>query len=151
MKKRLFKILIGIIVFIIAIFFLYFNNLGLVNSTTVAYYKQLKAELRQKGFKPKLLVVSTKRFKWHNKLQVKVAGAASRSRHLTGDAIDFIVFDVNRDGAANHKDVDIVYSILDGKIIGGKGGIGIYKNERSFFYKQMIHIDARGYRARWKE
>jgi uncharacterized protein YcbK (DUF882 family) len=151
LKKKLLKIFLGFVVFSIALFFLYFNNLGLVDSITVSYYKQLKAELKQKGFKSKLLVVSTKRFKWHNQLQVKYSGAASKSRHLSGDAIDFIVFDVNKDGSANHKDVEIVYSILDEKIIRGKGGIGTYKTEPSFFYRQMIHIDARGYRARWTE
>ena len=87
--------------------------------------------------------------KLHNYIQVKLSGAAKKSRHLSGDAIDFIVFDVNKDGIANRKDVDIVYKILDEIIIKNNGGIGTYKNEVSFIDRQMIHIDCRGYRARW--
>lgn len=68
---------------------------------------------------------------------------------MIGDAIDFIVFDINRDGKSDKHDVDIVLNILDKEIIKSKGGIGTYKNENSFIDKQMIHIDNRGYRARW--
>lgn len=134
----------------ILVFFLYFNNTKLVNATTVSFYSQLKNSLKSKGFTPKLLVVSTKRFKFHNNLQVKLAGAAPKSRHLSGDALDFLVFDINKDGKADTVDVDIVYRILDKQIIRDKGGIGTYKTENSFFNRQMIHIDCRGYKARWK-
>jgi uncharacterized protein YcbK (DUF882 family) len=151
LKKKLFRILIGFLILSIAIFFLYFNNTSLVNDTTVSYYRQLKVELKENGLKSKLLVVSTKRFKWHNWLQVKLAGAAAKSRHLHGDAIDFIVFDVNNDGTSDEKDVDIVYAILNDRIVRNNGGIGTYKKSKSFFYRQMIHIDSRGKRARWTE
>ena len=80
---------------------------------------------------------------------MKLSGAAKDSRHLVGDAIDFIVFDVNDDGKSDGKDVDIVFEILDKDIIADKGGIGTYKNEHSFIDRQMIHIDCRGYTARW--
>lgn len=131
------------------VFLLYFNNLGLADARTKSFYYDLKDSLRQKGLPANLLVISTKRMAWHNKLQEKFSGAAKNSRHLTGDAIDFLVFDVNRDGSANSKDVDLVYDILDKQIIKEKGGIGTYKNEQSFINRQMIHIDCRGYRARW--
>jgi uncharacterized protein YcbK (DUF882 family) len=77
------------------------------------------------------------------------SGAAKKSRHLRGDAIDIIVFDINRDGRSDSKDVDIVFSILDKKIIKSHGGIGTYKGEKTFINRQMIHIDCRGYKARW--
>jgi hypothetical protein len=66
-----------------------------------------------------------------------------------GDAIDFILFDVNDDGKSNSKDVDIVFTVLDQNIIKDKGGIGTYKSEKSFIDRQMIHIDCRGYQSRW--
>ena len=131
------------------LFFFYFNNTRLVNPTTQKFYTQLKDTLQQRGFSTKLLVISTKRAKWHNDIQVKFSGAAKDSRHLIGDAIDFIVFDINDDGESNNKDVDIVFEILDKEIIKDKGGIGTYKNEKSFINRQMIHIDCRGYKARW--
>lgn len=121
----------------------------MANPATTAFYNDLKFKLRQKNYSANLLVVSTKRLKWHNDLQVRLSGAATKSRHLTGDAIDFIVLDVNRDGRADAKDVNIVYDILNKEIIGNKGGIGTYKNESGFVNRQMIHIDCRGYLARW--
>ena len=116
---------------------------------TQAFYNDLKDSLQQKGFNTHLLVISTRRARWHNAIQVKFSGAAKDSRHLTGDAIDFLVFDINRDGKSDSKDVDIVFNILDKQIIKDKGGIGLYKNESSFVNRQMIHIDCRGYKARW--
>ena len=147
--RKFIRILGVIFVLFVLTFFLYFNNTSLVNSKTVSFYSQLKDSLRSRGFHPRLLVISTKRFKFHNEIQVKFSGAAPKSRHLIGDALDFLVFDVNKDGKSNSEDVDIVYQILDKIIIKDKGGIGTYKNESSFFNKQMIHIDCIGYKARW--
>ena len=148
------KIAIAIIViFFISIlsFVFYFNNTSSINPKTLAYYATLKEKLKEKGYNPKLIVVSAKRFKWHNNFQVAVPRAADKSKHQKGDAIDFIVFDINNDGQSDDKDVNIVYHILDQEIIGNKGGIGTYKTSSSFFYRQMIHIDCRGTRARWVE
>ncbi len=149
MKKKILKIFLIIMFIIVGVFFLYFNNIRNVNQQTVSFYRQLKDSLRSQGFSTRLLVISGKRYKWHNDIQVKFSGAAKESRHLIGDAIDFIVFDINKDGHSNYKDVDIVFNILDKKIIRDKGGIGTYKNEKGFLNRQMIHIDCRGYKARW--
>lgn len=148
--KRILKILTVLFLLSIGIFFLYFNNTNLTNQRTVHFYDQLKDTLKVRGYKAKLLVISTKRFKWHNSIQVKLSGAASKSKHLTGDALDFVVFDINSDGASDAKDVDLVYNILDKEIVTNKGGIGTYKTESSFIHKQMIHIDCRGRAARWR-
>jgi uncharacterized protein YcbK (DUF882 family) len=148
-KRRILKFFIAIILIAAGLFFFYFNNTRLVDAKTRAFYSNLKDSLKQKGFSANLLVISTKRVKWHNDIQVKFSGAAKESRHLIADAIDFIVFDINDDGKSDCKDVDIVYDILDKEILRDKGGIGTYKNEKSFIDRQMIHIDCRGYKARW--
>ncbi|MGB0932220.1 MAG: hypothetical protein ACPGVB_15660, partial [Chitinophagales bacterium] len=62
---------------------------------------------------------------------------------------DILVLDVNKDGESNDKDVDIVVDILNEKIVKNEGGIGTYKKEGSFFSRQMVHFDCRGYWARW--
>lgn len=147
--KRIFKTLLIILAIAAGLFFFYFNNTRRVKPETKAFYSSLKKSLQQKGYSTKLLVVSTKRVKWHNDLLAKSAGAAKNSRHLVGEAIDFIVFDINKDGKSDSQDVDIVYALLDKEIIKNHGGIGTYKNEHSFIYRQMIHIDCRGYQARW--
>jgi uncharacterized protein YcbK (DUF882 family) len=148
-KRKIFKIFIAVLLIATGLFFFYFNNIRLVNVKTRVFYFSLKEALKQKGYKTKFLVISTKRVKWHNDIQVKLSGAAKDSRHLTGDAIDFIVFDVTNDGKSDGKDVDIVFDILDKEIIKDKGGIGTYKKEHSYIDRQMIHIDCRGYKARW--
>ena len=139
---------ICLLLFLLA-FFIYFNNTSNIDARTISFYKELKNELRSQGYSPKLVVISGKRAKFHNSIQVKFSGAASKSKHLTGDAIDFLVFDINGDGNSNEQDVKIVYHILDQKIIKDKGGIGTYLKEHSFFNKQMVHVDCRGYKARW--
>ena len=147
--KWFFRIFFLLVILGILIFIFYCNNLGLVNKQTVSYYKELKKELKDKGYQARLLVISTKRFSFHNKIQVKFSGAASKSKHLDGDAIDFLVFDVNSDGEKNSKDVDIVAGLLENKIMKDKGGIGTYKNEGSFINRQMVHIDCRKIKGRW--
>ncbi|HEY5771886.1 MAG TPA: hypothetical protein VIS75_04625 [Chitinophagaceae bacterium] len=147
--KKLLRILIGLLVLVILIFLFYCNNLALANKETVSYYKELKKILREKGYKTRLLVISTKRLGFHNKIQVNYSGAASKSRHLKGDAIDFLVFDINNDGKRNSIDVNIVTEILEKEIMKGKGGIGTYINEPSFIDRQMVHIDCRNGKGRW--
>jgi uncharacterized protein YcbK (DUF882 family) len=147
--KRLLRILVGLFFLVILIFLFYCNNLALANKETVSYYKELKRILRDKGYKSRLLVISTKRLGFHNKIQVNYSGAASKSRHLKGDAIDFLVFDINNDGKRNSTDVNIVTEILEKEIMKGKGGIGTYINEQSFIDRQMVHIDCRNGKGRW--
>lgn len=63
----------------------------------------------------------------------KEAGGEKNSRHLCGDAIDFVVEGINPKK---------VYSQLDK---GHYGGLGLYPR------KGFDHIDWRGYQARWIE
>lgn len=142
-------ILAGIILaaFVI-IFFSYCNSLQHVHPATVSYYQQLRGELQQRGYKPRLLVISSYRAPWHNRMLTRF-GAARYSRHIQGDAIDILVMDVNRDGKMNTADVDIVYALLDEKIMPGTGGLGSYKHQRGFWNRQMVHLDCRSEKARW--
>lgn len=133
----------------LALFFFYCNNTKLVDPKIRAFYNDLKDSLKSNGYSVRLVVISTKRAKWHNDIQVTFSGAAKDSRHLHGDAIDFLVFDLNGDGKSNNIDVDIAFNILDKFIVKDKGGVGTYKGENSFVNRQMIHIDCRGYKSRW--
>ena len=96
-------------------------------------------------------MISGRRWKLDNYILTKISGAASKSQHLKGNAIDIIVMDVNQDNKIDSKDIDLVYEKLNEVIIKNKGGIGTYKNEKGFFNKQMIHFDCRGRRARWRK
>lgn len=130
-------------------FLVYANALIGVDIQAKAYLADLEQKVKDKGYKAQFYVVSGKRCKLHNYLLARFGGAASKSRHLTGQAIDIIVLDVNKDGKINTNDVNIIYNILDTEIIKNKGGLGSYKNESSFFDRQMLHFDSRGSKARW--
>jgi len=150
--KKILRILIKVflIFFTLTILFtLYSNSLISVSNKTVTYYEDLKKELEENGYSKSIYVISGKRFEFFNSLLAKYGNAVKTSRHLKGEAIDIIVFDVNNDGESNSTDVDIVYQLLDKKIIKDNGGIGTYKKKNSFFSRQMVHFDCRGYKARW--
>jgi uncharacterized protein YcbK (DUF882 family) len=145
---KILKFIFVIFALSLVVFFIHFNNTKGVNPIVDSYYSNLKESLKKKGYTNNLLVISTKRSKWENKLFENFSVAAHDSRHLSGDAIDIIVGDINSDGKINGKDVDIVYKILDTEIVMDKGGIGLYKNQ-GFISRQMIHLDCRGERVRW--
>ena len=151
MKKTLKRLLIilSIPLFLFIGYAIYMQSLSGVHSKTIKYYKELQTEVKAQGYSPNWIVTSTVRPKWFNDLLVKYNGAASKSQHLVGKAVDIVVLDVNSDGRSDSKDVDIIYDILNKKIIRNKGGIGTYKNGTLFMDKQMVHFDSRGFRTRW--
>jgi uncharacterized protein YcbK (DUF882 family) len=153
--KYFFRFLLIIIVIALIptlIFWIQAISLNGVHPTVIEYNQQLKTQLKKDGYKANLIITSAKRWKWHNDFLVwSGSGAAKNSQHLKGKAIDIMVLDVNGDWKCNAKDVDIIYKILDKKIIKNKGGIGTYyKKAGNFFDRQMVHFDARGKRARWR-
>ncbi len=122
-----------------------------VNPQSVVYYHVLQQQLKAKGYAPRFWIISTVRPQWLNDLLVAIGdGAAPKSRHIVGEAIDIVVMDVNQDGKSNHEDVSIVRDILAKEVIGQNGGIGTYPHAFDFCSRQMVHFDCRGYAARWE-
>ncbi len=76
-------------------------------------------------------------------LRNEQVGGASKSRHIVGEAIDLKIGDIDRSGFYTEKDKAIVLDICEKELIRDKGGIGKYPGTR------VIHIDTRGYKARW--
>lgn len=146
---RILLVLFGSLLLLGVVYFIYMQGLFGVHPTTIEYNAKLKKELIAKNYEPNYFILSTNRPKWFNHILVKFGGAASKSQHIQYKAIDIIVLDVNNDGKKNAKDVNIVYEILDRKVIRSKGGIGTYKKESGFFNRQMVHFDSRGHSARW--
>lgn len=128
---------------------LYTSSLIGVNEQSKKYLAELEEMLILEKYSPSYFVLSGRRWKLDNYLLNKFGGAAKNSVHKKGQAIDIIILDVNGDGVSDHKDVDIVYNILDKKVIKNKGGLGSYKKESGFLNRQMIHFDSRGKKARW--
>jgi hypothetical protein len=89
----------------------------------------------------------------------QLIGNVPNSRHVYGDAMDLFVDtdgdgqmdDLNGDGERNMADVDLLYSIVhEFKQASGNmlpGGIGRYY--RTTHHGGFVHVDARGFRARW--
>jgi hypothetical protein len=91
----------------------------------------------------------------------KQIGNVKYSRHLWGGAADIYIDenppdgmmdDLNGDGKHDYRDAAVLYDIIDEMY--GKpwyelfvGGLGRYKRTRS--HGPFVHVDVRGFRARW--
>ena len=117
----------------------------------------LVGAVRAAGYPVKTFgVISGYRTPFYN----KKIGNVANSRHTYGDAMDFFIDvdgdgrmdDLNKDGRHNKQDVDLLYKIVDSfkrrsenaHLIGGVGRYYKTSNHGGF-----IHVDTRGYRARW--
>ena len=87
-------------------------------------------------------------------------GNVKYSRHVYGDAADIFIDgdgdgrmdDVNADGVVDRGDIQLFYDIAnrfkDARTASDYvGGLGLYKNNAR--HGGFVHVDTRGYRARW--
>lgn len=101
-------------------------------------------------------VLSAYRSPWYN----RGIGRPRFSRHIFGDAADVYVDvdrdgrmdDLNGDGRVNVTDADVLYDIVDRMDADPSlsfllGGLGKYRTTPT--HGPFIHVDTRGYRARW--
>ena len=114
-------------------------------------------KLHGNGIKAKtLFLMSAYRTPYYN----KAIGNVKYSRHQYGDAVDIyvdenldgVIDDLNGDGISTIKDAEVIQQLVeqleaepDNKDM--IGGMGKYKKTSAHTY--FIHIDTRGYRARW--
>ena len=101
-------------------------------------------------------VISGYRTPWYN----KQIGNVANSRHVYGDAMDFfidmdddgVMDDLNGDGKNNRADVDLLFEIVENfkqkpRNMLLVGGVGRYY--KASHHGGFVHVDARGFRARW--
>lgn len=102
-------------------------------------------------------VMSGFRTPWYNRA---IGNTTSYSRHLWGDAADIYV-DVDRDGDMDDLDGNGRHDVGDARVLAAvvesverngadglmPGGLGIYR--RNAAHGPFVHVDARGYQARW--
>jgi len=88
-------------------------------------------------------------------------GNVKYSRHVYGGAADIfidedpkddVMDDLNQDGKIDYRDAGIIYDIIDGMYgrpwyVRFLGGLGRYKKTEK--HGPFVHVDARGFRARW--
>ena len=103
-----------------------------------------------------LFIMSGYRTPYYN----KSIGNVQYSRHVFGDAADVyvdvnmdgVIDDLNGDGKKNMDDALVIYSIINNLEDNPEnssliGGMGKYKKTSAHTY--FIHVDTRGYKARW--
>lgn len=116
------------------------------------------AQLNQRGLGlDTLFIMSGYRTPWYNQ---RIGNRTKYSRHLYGDAADIfpdsdddgVMDDINGDGVPNRADAELLAEIVarlskDGDAKSLVGGLGIYgpAPHRGPF----VHVDVRGYPARW--
>jgi uncharacterized protein YcbK (DUF882 family) len=105
-----------------------------------------------------IFVVSAFRTPSYNEGGGNTAGRASLSRHMYGDAMD-ICIDNDNNGRMDDLNGDGRVTVADARVLGEAadrverkypeliGGIGIYAPTGA--HSGFVHIDTRGYRARW--
>jgi len=113
---------------------------------------------REHGLKfDRFTIMSGYRTPYYNS---KIGNETSYSRHLYGDAMDIFIDrdgdgrmdDVNRDGRVDSRDAKFVLGVaeqIDNSAEWSwlKGGAGAY--EANAAHGPFVHVDARGYIARW--
>jgi hypothetical protein len=102
-------------------------------------------------------IMSGYRTPYYNEL----IGNVRYSRHLWGgaadifidaDPVDGMMDDLNRDGRIDYRDAEVLYDLIDGEH--GKpwykrfaGGLARYKKTSD--HGPFVHVDVRGFHARW--
>jgi uncharacterized protein YcbK (DUF882 family) len=117
------------------------------------------ADLQQRGANVSgVRVMSGFRTPQYNKGGGNTGGGAGLSRHMYGDAADIFI-DSNGDGVMDDLNHDGKSTIADARVVSAAvdrveaahpeliGGAGVYPAESG--HGPFIHIDTRGYRARW--
>lgn len=116
-------------------------------------------ELERRGHPVEdIFVVSGFRTPWYNETGGDTSGRGALSRHMYGDALDFAV-DNDGDGRMDDLNGDGRVTVADARVIAEAaeavesahpnliGGIGIYAPTGA--HAGFVHLDTRGYRARW--
>jgi hypothetical protein len=115
-------------------------------------------EMNRRGYRAQTFaILSGYRTPYYNRL----IGNVRYSRHVWGGAADIYIDenpknemmdDLNGDGRIDYRDADIVYDIID-EMYGQPwyapfiGGLGRYK--RTKHHGPFVHVDTRGFHARW--
>lgn len=114
--------------------------------------------LDAQGMPSKLHVMSGFRTPQYNALEVHPGGRARNSRHMYGDASDIFVDadgdgrmdDLNHDGKVNVKDAQVLFAVAEGVEAAHPelvGGLSAYPATTA--HGPFVHVDTRGFKARW--
>lgn len=134
-----------------------FPKYVLIRSRLLLKLEYIHGVLISKGISlTKFKFISAYRTPFYN----KSIGNVKNSRHIYGGAADIYIDednngrmdDLNKDGKLDQKDAEYLYKLIDEQHTKGEykeyiGGLGKYK--RTSAHPAFIHIDTRGFKARW--
>lgn len=134
-----------------------FPKYVLIRSKLILKLEYIHRLLRSKGISlTKFKFISAYRTPFYN----KSIGNVKNSRHIYGGAADIYIDednngrmdDLNKDGKLDQNDAEYLYRLIDEQHTKGEykeyiGGLGKYK--RTSAHPAFIHIDTRGFKARW--
>ena len=126
----------------------------LLKPSLVDLLEKIIARLNEEGHKiERVTVMSGYRTPYYNRR----IGSSKHSRHMYGDAADIYIDqnndgyldDLNRDGKIDDKDTEYLANIAIAvqKKYNIKGGVGKYR--RNAHHPRFVHVDTRGFNARW--
>ncbi len=128
-----------------------------LSSALLLKLELLTLKLQQLGFpEARLTILSGFRTPWYN----QTVSGALWSRHIYGDAADItlkgwlqegIKEDMNQDGRIDREDLLVLAGLIEEieAETGLVGGLGIYDLSQNGKYCPFIHVDTRGFKARW--
>ncbi len=114
--------------------------------------------LEHRGLPSRLHIMSGFRTPQYNALEVHPGGRARNSRHMYGDASDIFVDadgdgrmdDLNHDGKIDVKDAQVLLAVAEGVEAAHPelvGGLSAYPATSA--HGPFVHVDTRGFKARW--
>jgi hypothetical protein len=128
-----------------------------VQESLLLLLERLLAQVKSSGFDIDTFgIISGYRTPWYN----RSIGNVKYSRHVYGDAMDIFIDadgngrmdDLNRDGVHDMADIQLFYDWVEAlkalpENFALVGGVGRY--QRNSRHGGFVHVDTRGYRARW--
>lgn len=127
-----------------------------LTTTLILKLERILQAVNNDGFSAEsLYIMSGYRTPFYN----RSIGSKRHSRHIYGDAVDIyidvspedgVIDDLNKDGKINRKDAAVLYDLIERLSqheSWGMGGLGEYKATST--HGPFVHVDSRGYRARW--
>ncbi len=134
-----------------------FPKYVVLNESLLVLLEAILQEAKSRGHNIDTLgIISGYRTPYYN----RKIGNVANSRHVYGDALDFFIDedrngrmdDLNKDGQLNRTDIDVLFKLVEdvkartenALLVGGVGRY--YQTSR---HGGFVHVDTRGYRARW--
>ena len=111
-----------------------------INQKVLEKFFELKDIMEEKGYSWDAISINSGH---RTPIRNEKVGGASKSKHIVGEAIDMRIGDIDKSGSYTEKDKEIVLKLCEKYVIKDEGGLGKYPGTR------VIHMDVRGYKARW--